>query len=140
MQSLLIFYNHLCLLARCSRYLAFCIAEPEPCAPVIYFFFFALVFTLPSSCFGRSPPLLNEMPLTRMSSKSLIVLFFMENVIKEKIRPPHRRIRGGLILHFESMMEQADAGECHRDAILVTGLNDIVITDRATCLCDELHA
>ena len=58
---------HLFLLARCSRYFAFCIAEPEPCAPVMYFFFFALVFTFPSSCFGRSPPLPNDMPLTKMS-------------------------------------------------------------------------
>lgn len=38
-------------LARCWRYLAFCRADPLPWAPVIYFFFLALVFTLPSSSF-----------------------------------------------------------------------------------------
>lgn len=42
-----LYFQCLCLLARCSRYLAFCRAEPLPCAPVIYCFFLALVFTLP---------------------------------------------------------------------------------------------
>ena len=65
---------YLCRLALCSRYFAFCLAEPEPWAPVMYFFFFALVLTFPSSCFGLVPPRENEMPLTRMSSKSFISL------------------------------------------------------------------
>ena len=39
-------------LARCFRYFAFCLADPEPCAPVMYFFFLALVFTLPSPSLG----------------------------------------------------------------------------------------
>ena len=34
------------------------------------------------------------------------------------------------------MMEQTDAGERHHDAILVAGLNDIVIANRAARLCD----
>ena len=49
--------SYLCRLARCWRYLAFCFALPEPCAPVIYFFFLALVFTLSSSFFGPDDPL-----------------------------------------------------------------------------------
>ena len=48
---------YLCRLARCWRYLAFCFALPEPCAPVTYFFFLALVFTLSSSFFGPDDPL-----------------------------------------------------------------------------------
>ncbi len=64
---------YLCRLALCSRYFAFCLAEPEPWAPVMYFFFFALVLTFPSSCFGLVPPRENEMPLTRMSSKSFAI-------------------------------------------------------------------
>ena len=67
---------HLCRLARFSRYLAFCCAEPLPCAPVIYFFFFALVFTLSSSDFFFCPPRPKLMPFIRMSSKSLIILRF----------------------------------------------------------------
>ena len=70
--TFVIFY--LCRLALCSRYFAFCLAEPEPWAPVMYFFFFALVLTFPSSCFGLVPPRENEMPLTRISSKSFISL------------------------------------------------------------------
>ena len=64
---------YLCRLALCSRYFAFCLAEPEPWAPVMYFFFFALVLTLPSSCFGLVPPRENDMPLTRISSKSFAI-------------------------------------------------------------------
>lgn len=60
------------LFALCSRYFAFCMAEPEPCEPVIYFFFFALVFTLPSS-FDCSPPRPKLMPFCRIKSKSSIV-------------------------------------------------------------------
>ena len=37
------------------------------------------------------------------------------------------------------MVEQAHTGERHGDAILVAGLNHIVITDRAAGLCDKLH-
>ena len=65
--------NHLCLLARCSRYFAFCFAEPLPWAPVMYFFFLAFVFTLPSVESLRSPPRPKLMPFIRISSKSLIV-------------------------------------------------------------------
>lgn len=39
-------FYFLCLLARCSRYLAFWRADPLPCAPVMYFFFLALVLHL----------------------------------------------------------------------------------------------
>ena len=37
-------------------------------------------------------------------------------------------------------MEQAQAGECHGNTVLIAGLNNIVITDRAACLCNILHA
>ena len=33
-------------------------------------------------------------------------------------------------------MEQADAGECHCDIVLVAGLDDIVVTDRTAGLCN----
>ena len=69
--TFVIFY--LCRLALCSRYFAFCLAEPEPWAPVMYFFFFALVLTFPSSCLGLVPPRENEIPLTRISSKSFAI-------------------------------------------------------------------
>ena len=62
------FNNHfLCRLALLSRYLAFCLADPEPWAPVMYCFFLALVFTfpLPSESFF-SPPRLKEMPFSKM--------------------------------------------------------------------------
>ena len=67
---------YLCLLARCSRYFAFCLAEPLPWAPVTYFFFLAFVFTLPSLGSLRSPPRPKLMPLIKMSSKSLIVVLW----------------------------------------------------------------
>ena len=38
------------------------------------------------------------------------------------------------------MVEQADAGEGHGDAVLVAGLDDVVIPDGAAGLGDELHA
>lgn len=38
------------------------------------------------------------------------------------------------------MVEQAQAGERHCNTVLVAGLNNIVITDRAACLCNILHA
>lgn len=65
-------YLPLCLLARCSRYLAFCLAEPLPCAPVMYCFFLALVFFFS----WRSPlgAFLNTMPPPAiMSSMSIMV-------------------------------------------------------------------
>ena len=72
-KNLTYIHYYLCRLALCSRYFAFCLAEPEPWAPVMYFFFFALVLTFPSSCFGLVPPRENEMPLTRISSKSFAI-------------------------------------------------------------------
>ena len=36
-------------------------------------------------------------------------------------------------------MEQAHAGECHDDAILVGSHNDMVIADGAAGLCNILH-
>jgi hypothetical protein len=38
------------------------------------------------------------------------------------------------------MVEQANASECHCDTVLVASLDDIVITNRTTCLSDELNA
>ena len=49
------FPYYLCLLARFLRMSAFILADPLPCAPVIYCFFLALVFTLGSSFFFLSP-------------------------------------------------------------------------------------
>ena len=43
------YVHFLCRLARRWRMSAFFLAEPEPCAPVAYAFFLALVFTL--ACF-----------------------------------------------------------------------------------------
>ena len=63
------------LLALCSRYLAFWRALPDPCAPVMYFFFLAFVFTL------SSPPLLffgaplKTMPVSMISSISLMLAY-----------------------------------------------------------------
>mgnify|MGYP001064455127 CR=1 FL=1 len=37
-------------------------------------------------------------------------------------------------------MEQAQAGECHCNTVLIAGLNNIIITDRAACLCNILNA
>lgn len=62
------------LLARCSLYLAFCLAAPDPWAPVIYFFFLALVFTLSS----LGPPFdapLKVMPPSNILSKSSMICF-----------------------------------------------------------------
>ena len=38
------------------------------------------------------------------------------------------------------MMEQADAGEGHGDAVLVARGNDMVVADAAAGLCHVLHA
>lgn len=38
------------------------------------------------------------------------------------------------------MVEQADAGESHRDAILIASLDYMVVAHAATGLCHELHA
>ena len=37
------------------------------------------------------------------------------------------------------MMEEADACECHSDAVLIASLDDIVIANRTTSLCNVLH-
>ena len=37
-------------------------------------------------------------------------------------------------------MEQTNVGHGHGDIVLVAGLYDIVVADRATCLCDIFHA
>ena len=37
------------------------------------------------------------------------------------------------------MMEEADACECHNNAVFVASHNDVVIAYRATSLGDELH-
>lgn len=59
-------------LALCCRYFAFCRAEPLPCAPVIYFFFLALVLTLSSSFSLELPFLLKTNPPMMMLSMSFI--------------------------------------------------------------------
>ena len=38
------------------------------------------------------------------------------------------------------MVEQAHAGEGHGDAVFVAGHDDMVVTYRAACLGDVLHA
>ena len=37
------------------------------------------------------------------------------------------------------MMEQSYACKCHGDAVLVAGHNNMVVTDRAASLCNELY-
>ena len=37
-------------------------------------------------------------------------------------------------------MEQADTGECHCHSVFVAHIDHVVVTDRATRLCDILHA
>ena len=59
-------------LARCSRYLAFCLAEPLPCAPVIYCFFLALVFTFFSDRSVAEEPLRKVIPPPEMMSSMSI--------------------------------------------------------------------
>ena len=59
-------------LARCSRYLAFCLAEPLPCAPVIYCFFLALVFTFFSDRGVAEEPLRKVIPPPEMMSSMSI--------------------------------------------------------------------
>ena len=38
------------------------------------------------------------------------------------------------------MMEQSYACECHSDAILVAGHDDMIVAYRAACLSNELYA
>ncbi len=38
------------------------------------------------------------------------------------------------------MVEQTDADERHSDAVFVACLDDIVVADGASCLCDVLHS
>ena len=38
------------------------------------------------------------------------------------------------------MVEQTYVGECHGDAILVTGIYHMVVTDATACLCNILYA
>ena len=38
------------------------------------------------------------------------------------------------------MVEQTDACECHCDIVLVAGLDNVVVADRAAGLCDVLNA
>ena len=37
------------------------------------------------------------------------------------------------------MVEQSHASKCHRNAVLVTGHDDMIVADAATSLGDELH-
>ena len=37
-------------------------------------------------------------------------------------------------------MEQTDTGECHCHSVFVAHIDHVVVTDRATRLCDILHA
>ena len=37
-------------------------------------------------------------------------------------------------------MEEAHARKCHRDAILVASLYDIIVSDTAASLCDIFHS
>ena len=38
------------------------------------------------------------------------------------------------------MVEQTDTGECHCHSVFVAHIDHVVVTDRATRLCDILHA
>ena len=104
---------HLCRFARLRLISAFILAEPEPCEPVIYFFFFALVFTFVSvaglSFFG--PPR-KVMPLR--------ITWLISS-------PPG-------IIDIKSMMEQSYTGKGHCNAILVAGVDDMVITHTSASL------
>ena len=112
--AIIVCIHYLCLLALCSRYLAFCLAEPLPWAPVMYFFFLALVFTLSDSLFPEEL-FLKTMPPSKMSVK-------LSDMYK-----------WGLC--YELMVEQSNTCECHCDAILVASLNNIIVTDATACLC-----
>ena len=37
-------------------------------------------------------------------------------------------------------MEQSHASECHSDAVLVAGHDDMIVAYRAASLCNELYA
>ena len=37
------------------------------------------------------------------------------------------------------MVEEADASEGHRDAVLVAGIDDMVVTNGTSCLCDIFY-
>ena len=154
------------LLARCSRYFAFCRAEPLPWAPVMYFFFFALVLTLPSSSFlFDAPPRPHEMPLAMIASISspLLISFFIgySNCLSgEKSQhlntstsqhlnistyqhlnvSTHQHLNLSPLQPIRLMMEEAHTCERHCDAILVAGINNIVVANRTACLSDVLYA
>lgn len=72
--AIIVCIHYLCLLALCLRYLAFCLAEPLPWAPVTYFFFLALVFTLSDSLFPEEL-FLKTMPPSKMSVKLSDMLY-----------------------------------------------------------------
>ena len=38
------------------------------------------------------------------------------------------------------MVKQTNTGECHRHSVFVAHIDHVVVTDRATRLCDILHA
>ena len=104
---------HLCRFARLRLISAFILAEPEPCEPVIYFFFFALVFTF-VSVVGLSflgPPR-KVMPLR--------ITWLISS-------PPG-------IIDIKSMMEQSYTGKGHCNAILVACVDDMVITHTSASL------
>ena len=69
-------FPHLCLFARCRRYSAFILAAPEPCAPVMYAFFLALVFIF-LSALGFEAPLLNVIPCKIVFEISSIHLYII---------------------------------------------------------------
>ena len=46
-----------------------------------------------------------------------------------------------VIVHNERnlVVEQANADECHCDIIFIASLNDVVVSNRTTCLCDVFY-
>ena len=112
-------YLFLFLFALFRRMSAFFLADPEPWEPVTYFFFLALVFVPPVSCFFSflGPPR-NVMPFWMTKSMS---------------SPPWFDISAELVV------EQTYIGESHGDTIFVARLYHVVIADRSTSLGDVLH-
>jgi len=60
--------------------------------------------------------------------------------ISVRTKKPHkvclRGCAGGGVGVVVSVMEQADAGHRHCDAVFVAGLDDVVVADGAAALCD----
>ena len=104
----------------------------------MYFFFLAFVFTLPSSSFGLEAGR-KTIPVSMTSLMDFMLWMGIMDDGWRTTRGARALIAVRQPFYGKLVVEETHMGECHGDAILVAGVDDMVVADATASLCDKLY-